>query len=98
MLPILSQVLSPISGRHSGKGLRNPSSFAGVSLGGAICLAVLGFALVGCGGGANSGKAKAAPISLTNAAGVTGPVSALPLATTLKLSMMPVGDTQNAGV
>jgi hypothetical protein len=54
--------------------------------------------LAGCGGSVSSGGAKAGPITVANAAGVTGSVTSLAVANTLKLSMTPVGDTANAGV
>lgn len=93
MFPILTRVLSPMSGRRSGASLRKASFLCG-----AICATALGSMLAGCGSNATSGEAKAGPISLTNAAGVTGPVVSLALANTLKLSMMPTGDKANAGV
>jgi hypothetical protein len=54
--------------------------------------------LAGCGGSVSSGGAKAGSITVTNASGVTGSVTSLAVANTLKLSMTPTGDKVNAGV
>ena len=98
MVPMSIEMLSPrfvSSGRHP----RETGPIAGIYLCGAICMAALGVMLAGCGGSSlSSGGAKAAPITVTNAAGVTGSVTTLAVANTLKLSMTPVGDTANAGV
>ena len=70
---------------------------------GVVCLGVAFMAafvmmLAGCGGSVSSGGAKAGPITVTNAAGVTGSVTSLAVANTLKLSMTPTGDKTDAGV
>lgn len=97
MLPTLTRILS-LTAARSGQGLWKARSFAGSFPCGAVCLAALAMMLTGCGGSAATGGAKAGPISMTNAVGVTGQVTSLAVATTLKLSMTPVGDKVNAGV
>ncbi|WP_213805469.1 hypothetical protein [Granulicella sp. dw_53] len=57
----------------------------------------MGFLIAGCGKGSTPG-AKAGPILIANPSGVSAQASALTIGSTLKLSMMPSGDTINAGV
>jgi hypothetical protein len=61
-------------------------------------MAALAMILAGCSGSVSSGGAKTGPITVTNAAGVTGSVTTLAVSNTLKLSMTPTGDKTNAGV
>src|SRR5882724_4232051 len=70
---------------------------ARVGLYGSLCLATMSMTFSGCGGGSASGV-KAGPISVANSSGVAATGSALSIGSTLKLSMMPSGDTINAGV
>jgi len=54
-------------------------------------------AATGCGSGTST-QAKAGSIVVAGSSGTTGSVSTLALVSTVKLSMMPIGDRNNAGV
>jgi len=64
---------------------------------GAVCLAVLGMVVAGCGSGSGSG-AKAGAILIASSSGATAKITSLAVATTANLSMIPTGDSINAGV
>ena len=65
---------------------------------GVACIAMLAMMLAGCGNSVNLSGAKAGPITVTNAAGMTGAVSSLVVGSTIKLSMTPASDSSHAGV
>ena len=96
MLPILIRI---VSSRFacSGPALPRLRLSAKISLLGVVCTAALCTMITGCGKGSISG-ATAAPISLTTPSGATGQANSLVLAATAQLSMMPSGDSANAGV
>ena len=65
---------------------------------GVVCMVALAMMLSGCGSSFSSGGATAGPISMTNAAGVTGPVTSLAVGSAVQLRITPVGDKSSAGV
>ncbi len=95
MRSLLTRIL-PLALRLSEHRSQRQTSVAERRLG-FVSIVVVAMTLAGCGSSSTSG-AKAGPIMLTNAAGVTGPVSALSVSSAIKLSMMPSGDSVNAGV
>jgi len=60
-------------------------------------MALLGLSIAGC-SNTSATQVKAGAISITNASGKAESISTLALASTMNLSMMPVGDIMNAGV
>jgi hypothetical protein len=60
-------------------------------------IAVLGSIIAGCGSGSIS-AVKAGPISVESASGAIAQISSLSVSSTALLSMMPIGDSTNAGV
>jgi hypothetical protein len=62
-----------------------------------LCLTVPSLVLTGCSSSATP-HATAGPINFINSSGASEKVSVLPIASTVKLSMMPTGDSVNAGV
>ncbi len=96
MLSLLTRILPLTPVRFEDRSQRT-MPFTGRSLAALVSIVLTGMALAGCGSSPTSG-AKAGPIVLTNANGMTGPSSALSIGSTLQLSMMPSGDAVNAGV
>jgi hypothetical protein len=94
MLPILTRVLSLGSVKFTRVPQRPEAVTKGYLL---IGLAVLGSVLAGCGSRSVSGPT-AGPISVVASSGATTQMSSLSVATTALLSMMPAGDSANAGV
>jgi len=64
----------------------------------ALLSLALGLMSAGCGSNLGSSPAKAGVISVINSSGKAGAVTQLAILDTLQLSMMPSGDTLNAGV
>ena len=64
---------------------------------GAVLLTALCVMIAGCGIGSNSLN-KVGPILIASSSGAKGQVSSLAVASTVKLSMMPIGDSTNAGI
>lgn len=80
-------------------GQRHPQSgvFALTLVCSAVCMAMLGMMLAGCGNSSNS-VTKAGSISIVSPSGAAGQLTSLSVNATAKLSMTPMSDTLKAGV
>ena len=63
----------------------------------ALCITALAVATTGC-GSASSSKATAGPIAISTSSGTAVKTSVLTVGSSVDFSMMPVGDSSNAGV
>ncbi len=85
-----TKLFGPVRGELSGRR-------SALSLLFMLCLTGPGLILTGC-GSSSTPHANAGPINFLNSTGASEKVSVLPIASAVKLSMMPTGDSLNAGV
>jgi hypothetical protein len=97
MLAMFIRILS-LKSECAGRGARKPEWLTQIRLCAAVCVTVSAILVAGCGSSNIGLGAKAGSITVTNATGGTNPVNSLAIASAVKLSMMPSGDSINAGV